>query len=84
MSFAEFKKDIKTQLAVARELEIIGEAAKRLSSAFTQTHKKIPWRKIAGMRDFLIHEYMDVDVEEVWKTANEDIPQLKKTLTQKL
>jgi len=77
MAFSDFEKDIKTQLAVTRELEIIGEAAKRLSEEFKEKQRQIPRRKVAGMRDFLIHEYMKVDVKEVWKAATEDIKELK-------
>lgn len=80
MEFAAFRADIKTQLAVTRELEIIGEAAKRLSEEFKDKHGDIPWRKIAGMRDFLIHDYMDVDMKEVWKAATEDIAELKQAI----
>ncbi len=80
MNFDHFKADIKTQMAVTRELEIIGEAAKRLSEEFKTNHESIPWRRIAGMRDFLIHDYMDVDIKEVWKAATEDIQELKKVI----
>lgn len=80
MKFENFQSDIKTQLAVTRELEIIGEAAKRLSEEYKDRLGHIPWRRIAGMRDFLIHDYMDVDIKEVWKAANEDIAELKQTI----
>jgi len=82
MSFGEFVKDKKTHIAVTRELEIIGEAAKRLSEEFKEKHAKIPWRKVAGMRDFLAHDYMKVDLKEVWKSAKEDIIDLKQTLVE--
>ena len=81
MTFDIFAKDLKTQLAVTRELEIIGEATKRLSEEFKAQRGHIPWKKIAGMRDFLIHDYMNVDLGEVWKTAIEDIEELKSVLT---
>jgi len=80
MAFSDFEKDIKTQLAVTRELEIIGEAAKRLSKEFKEKQGQVPWRRVAGMRDFLIHDYMEVDVKEVWKAATEDIKGLKAAL----
>ena len=80
MDFDGFENDIKTQRAVTRELEIIGEAAKRLSVEFKNKHESIPWRRIAGMRDFLIHDYMEVDLKEVWKAATEDIKELKRAL----
>lgn len=76
MDEAAFLKDMKTQSAVLHQLLILGEAVKRLSPQFCQRHPEIPWRLIAGMRDRLIHEYDVVDLEEVWRTAVSDIPQL--------
>lgn len=58
----------------------LGEAAKRLSLEFREQHGKIPWQKVAGMRDKLVHEYEDVDLDEVWKTARSDIPRLMDSL----
>jgi uncharacterized protein with HEPN domain len=55
---------------------VLGEAVKRLSEEFRHHHPEIRWRLIAGMRDKLIHEYDTVDLEEVWRTATADIPQL--------
>jgi uncharacterized protein with HEPN domain len=55
--------------ATTRELEIIGEATKRLSLQFREAHPEIEWGRFAGMRDVLIHAYDKVDVEEVWKAA---------------
>ncbi|MEK7161449.1 MAG: DUF86 domain-containing protein [Patescibacteria group bacterium] len=80
MTFQQFEADLKTQRAVTRDLEVIGEASKRLSEEFQDRHGKIPWRRIGGMRDFLIHDYMKVDVKEVWKAATEDIEELKQEL----
>lgn len=76
----EFDSSIKLQDAVVRRIEIIGEAAKNLTEDFKIENPQIPWRKMAGMRDNLIHEYFGVDTEEVWKTANEDLPELKKEI----
>lgn len=64
------------QDAVIRNLEIIGEATKRLSDDYRNEHPGIPWRQIAGMRDVLIHAYYQVDLEEVWITYNEQLPEL--------
>ena len=64
------------QDAVIRCLEIIGEATKRLSDDLRSRESTIPWRDIAGMRDKLIHEYFGVDLEAVWITATQDVPQL--------
>lgn len=69
------------QAAVMRELEVIGEAAKGISDALRQKHPEVPWREMAGMRDVLIHEYFEVDLEEVWTTATEDIPELHRLVS---
>lgn len=66
--------------AVVRRLEIIGEAANKISQEFKLKHKDIPWADIVGMRNFLIHEYFDVDEKEVWNTVKDDLPSLKKKL----
>mgnify|MGYP001564581679 FL=1 len=63
-----------------RELGVIGEAAKKLSEEFKRVYTNVPWKQIAGMRDKLIHDYFEIDVEAVWKTAQEDIPFLKQEL----
>jgi uncharacterized protein with HEPN domain len=72
-----FEADLVTQDAVVRQLEIIGEATKRVSTELRSKHPDIPWSDMAGMRDVLIHDYIDVDFGVVWKTASEDIPNLK-------
>jgi len=84
MTLEQFEADLKTQRAVTRDLEVIGEASKRLSEEFQDEHGQIPWRRIGGMRDFLIHDYMKVDMKEVWKSATEDIKQLKNILNENL
>jgi len=61
---------------LVRLLEIIGEATRGLSDDFRTTNPEIPWRKMVGMRDRLIHGYFDVDVEVVWKTVTSDLPGL--------
>ena len=74
---AEFKRKTMIQDAVIRQIEIIGEAVKRLSEPFRTSYPSVPWSDIARMRDKLIHDYFGVDIEKVWLTATEDIPLLK-------
>jgi uncharacterized protein with HEPN domain len=76
MDQAAFLDDIKTQSSVLHQLMVLGEAVKRLSDEFRSRHPEIPWTLMAGMRDKLIHGYDIVDLEEVWKTANRDVPDL--------
>ena len=80
MNKKTFLDDLKTQSAILHQLLILGEATKRLSQEFRTQHRQIPWAQIAGMRNKLIHEYEDVDLEEVWKTARSDIPRLIRLL----
>ena len=74
--FVRYSKDRRTQLAVERSLEIIGEAAGRVSDLFRNAHSEIPWRQIIGQRNILIHEYGEVKQERIWKVVKENIPQL--------
>jgi uncharacterized protein with HEPN domain len=71
-----FLADEKTQSAVIHQLLVIGEATKRLSPEFRSQHPQLPWKMIAGMRDKLVHEYDDVDLNEVWNTLGGDVPQV--------
>ena len=72
----DFLQDLKTQSAVLHQLLVMGEAVKRLSMEFREQHSHIPWKLMAGMRDVLIHGYDIVDLNEVWKTVEIDVPQL--------
>ena len=63
--------------AVIRQLEIIGEATKNLSEEIRSQHSDIPWKRIAGQRDILIHNYMGVDLNAVWAVTRKDLPNLK-------
>ena len=71
-----FMDDRKTQDAVVRNLEIIGEAAKNVSEQLRRAHEDVPWRRIAGMRDKLIHEYFGVNLEVVWSAVEQELPKL--------
>jgi len=75
-----FSDDHLTQDAVVRQLEIIGEATKRISADLRSKNPNVPWSDMAGMRDVLIHDYIDVDLDIVWKTASESISSLKELL----
>lgn len=77
----EFMKDTKTQYSVIRGVEIIGEATKNLPRSFTDRHKDVPWKDIAGMRDKLIHAYFGVNMERVWLVVKDDLPDLKTKIT---
>jgi uncharacterized protein with HEPN domain len=69
------------QDAIIRNLEIIGEATKRLSEGLTSENTNIPWRSVAGLRDVLIHDYMSVDLDTVWSVIEKDLPSFKKQIT---
>lgn len=71
-----FLADSKTQDAVIRNLEIIGEAVKQLSAGLKDANPEVPWRRIAGMRDKLIHEYFGVNLRLVWEAVERELPGL--------
>ena len=73
----EFLADTLIQDGTVRQIEIIGEAAKKILDKIKNKNSEIPWKKIVGMRDKLIHGYFGVDLDAVWKTIKEDIPTLK-------
>jgi uncharacterized protein with HEPN domain len=77
MSFEDFKRDKKTIYAVVRGIEVMGEAAKKIPKTLKDKYREIPWKKMAGMRDKLIHEYFGVDVEILWETIKDDLPSIK-------
>lgn len=79
-----FDKDTAIQDALIKQIEIIGEATRKISEGFKKDYPGVPWKKMVGMRDKLVHDYMGVDLEAVWKTAVEDIPELKKLIEEVL
>jgi len=68
--------------AIIKELEIMGEAAKRIPRAWRDSHSEIPWLDIIDYRNSLVHEYDTVDVEEVWRVVTEDLPKMVMVLEQ--
>ena len=81
MTQADFAADAKTQSAVLYQIAIVGEAVKRLSPEFRQQHPEIDWRAMAGMRDKLVHDYGNVDLQRVWLTLQTSIPGLLQAIT---
>lgn len=75
-----FLKNVMMQDAIVRKIEIIGEATKNIPASFKEKHRSIPWKKIAGMRDVLVHAYFEVRLDLVWEAVKEDIPKLKKQI----
>ena len=80
----EFFAKTHWQDAIIRQLEIVGEASKRLSEELRSTNPAVPWRRVCGLRDVLIHNYMGVDLEAVWSVVESGIPGLKETVAKLL
>ena len=76
LSYDQFLADKKTQDAVVRNLEIIGEAAKNISKELKTKHSQIPWKDLAGVRDNLIHHYFGVNFDIVWNIVKQELPQV--------
>ncbi len=76
-TYKKFKETPLVQDAVIRQIEIIGEAVKKISSKLKEKYKTLPWNDIARMRDKLIHGYFGVDLEAVWNNVEKDIPSVK-------
>lgn len=77
MTFGAFEKDAKTNFAVIRAFEIMGEAVTKIPSSVRNKHKNIPWKEMSGMRNKLIHEYFGIKPRVVWKTIKQDLPKVK-------
>jgi uncharacterized protein with HEPN domain len=80
MNYEQFVSDEKTISAVVRELSVIGEAARKTTEDFRSKNPHVPWEKILGMRNRLVHDYMGVQLPIVWQTIEDDIPELKKII----
>ena len=72
----DFDNDEKLRLALTHLLQIIGEAARRISPEFRSNHPQIPWKEIVGMRSKVVHDYLNVDEDIVWQTIKNDLPAL--------
>jgi len=81
MSLDVFSKDQKSIDAVARNLEIIGEATNRLPDDFKASHSAIEWHKVVGLRHRIIHEYFGVDIAIIWQIIQKNLPSLRQALS---
>ena len=75
LSFDEFVKSDMVIDAVIRNLEVMGEAAKNVPDEVKVAHPEIPWRRIVGLRNIVIHDYLGIDLENIWRIAAENIPE---------
>jgi len=80
LSKEELSKNELNKYALIRAIEIIGEAVKNLPSDFKDKYPNIPWSKIAGMRDKLMHHYFGVNFDNVWEVIKQDIPKLEQDI----
>jgi uncharacterized protein with HEPN domain len=82
MSYQEFLQDSRTQDAVVRNLEVLGEAARRIPPDIQERYPEIPWAQLVGLRNRLIHGYFLVDYGIVWEIVQDELPQLRRELEQ--
>ena len=83
MSFDAFSEDQKTIDAVVRNLEIIGEAVRRLPDDYKDSHPDIEWHKVIGLRNRIVHAYFGIDLQIIWQIVGKDLPTLRQTLSGK-
>jgi uncharacterized protein with HEPN domain len=76
LSFGDYSTNRMLQLAAERSIQIIGEAANRVSITFREAHPDIPWRRIVAQRNILVHEYADIEDRLVWDLVQDHLPQL--------
>lgn len=77
-----FYDTIIIQDAVMRNIEIVGEVAKRISNEFKDKYDQVPWRQMAGIRDVLIHDYDSIDMSIVWNVVNTELPKIRRILSE--
>lgn len=77
LSFDDFVKSDIVIDAVIRNLEVMGEAAKNVPDEVRDAHPEIPWRRIVGLRNIVIHDYLGIDLENIWRIATENIPEVR-------
>jgi len=82
MSYEDFKRDTKTNFAVVRCVEIVGEAAKNIPDSIREKYKQVPWKYLTGMRDKIAHFYFGIDLKRVWEVATVKLPPLKPNIQQ--
>ena len=80
LSKEELEQDVLRYYGIMKNIEIIGEAARMLTNEFKQSHSDTNWRQISGMRNFLIHEYFQVNSDVVWEVIHQDIVELKRNV----
>ena len=76
LGYDQFMRDKKTQDAVVRNLQVMGDATQKLSRQLRETYPRLPWREIAGMRDKVVHEYFGINYDIVWTVADQEMPVL--------
>lgn len=76
----EFVQDEALRLALTHLIQVIGEAAQRVTPSFQEAHPQIPWREIIGMRHRIVHDYLNVDEDVVWEVVRNDLPGLVNVL----
>ena len=76
----EFLQSDLLQVWVLYHIQVVGEAANGISPEFQKQHKEIPWKDIIAMRHLLVHQYFGIDLDEVWSTAQQDLPRLKQEI----
>ncbi len=80
LTYPKFLEDKKTQDAVVRNFEIIGEATKNITADFRARYADVPWKKLAGLRDKLTHFYFGIDYKIVWNVARKELPKLRRQI----